>query len=108
MSLALEPVRKNAGMVKTATTLLSERQRMPSLADTNSSLKGLVKNRPDHSKKLLALGTALLIAPDPITDAAAVPVLIAGKLLQRRQASSLKHVYEELHHTLSSLSSLAL
>ena len=108
MSVALEPARKNASLVKTATSLLSERQRMPSLAKTNSTLTGLVKNRTDHGKKLLALGTALLIAPDPITDAAAVPVLIAGKLMQRRHSSNLKNVYEEMHQTLSSLSSLSL
>ena len=108
MSQSLEPMKKDARLIKNATGLLSERPLPPSLKSTTASLKGLTKKRSDHGKKLLALGTALLIAPDPITDAAAIPVLIAGKMLERRQTVNLKNVYEEMGRTLSSLSSLGL
>lgn len=103
---SLENSRRNAFLIKEATAELSHRQAPPSLKETNHNLKDLVKDRPDNGKKLLALGTALLIAPDPITDVAAVPVLIAGKAMQARHAIGVKNVYEEMRHTLNQISSI--
>ena len=108
LSQSLATMKKNTSLIKTATGLISERSPPPSLKETNSSLKDLVKKRGDTGKKLLALGTALLIMPDPITDAAAIPVLIAGKVLQSRQGSNLKNVYDEMRQTLNSISALSL
>jgi hypothetical protein len=68
-------------------------------------VKDLVKKRTDHGKKLLTLGAALLIMPDPVTDMAAVPVLIAGKVLQAKHAISIKNVYDDMRQSLSQISS---
>ncbi len=105
MSSSVLPVRKNADLIKDATRLLSERQKPPCFRETNTTVKDLVKQRKDTGKKLLTLGAALLIMPDPITDAAAVPVLIAGKMMQSRQAISVKNVYDEMRNTLNQISS---
>jgi hypothetical protein len=101
-------MKKNASLIRAATGLISNRPSMPSFRDTRSSIKDLTKKRSDMGKKLLTLGAALLIMPDPITDAAAIPVLIAGKVLQSRQASNVKNVYDEMRQSLSSLSSSGL
>ncbi len=105
LSASLASARRNASLIKAATGLLSERESPPSFIETNKAVKGLVKKRTDHGKKLLTLGAALLIMPDPVTDMAAVPVLIAGKVLQARHAISVKNVYDEMRHSLSQISS---
>jgi hypothetical protein len=107
LSLSLTSVRKNASLVKTATKLVSDRDLPPSSDETNSTLKSLVKSHSTTGKKLLALGTALLIMPDPITDAAAVPVLIAGKFLQSRQSANIKDVFDEARNALAAISSVS-
>jgi hypothetical protein len=99
--------KKNVRLVREAAGLVSQRITPPRLSETNSKLKDVVKQRSNPSKKLLALGTALLIMHDPITDAAAVPVLIAGKIFQSRQSSNIKDVYEELGRSLAAISSLS-
>ncbi len=105
MSLSLEAARRNASLIKDATSLLHERTLPPSLHETNRAMKDLTKERRDTSKKLLTLGAALLIMPDPITDVAAVPVLIAGKVMQARATINVKNVYSEMRQTLNQLSS---
>ena len=105
LSSSVETARRNASLIKETTTLLKERQLPPSLHETKAIVKDLVKDRKDSSKKLLALGAALLIMPDPITDVAAVPVLVAGKVMQSRHAINVKNVYEEMRQTLNQLSS---
>ncbi|MHB8565955.1 MAG: hypothetical protein ACYC7D_03055 [Nitrososphaerales archaeon] len=77
------------------------------LAETNSNLKGLVRERKNYGDSLLKAGAILLIIPDPITDAAAVPVLAAGKILSSRQSSALKDIYTDLSKALTSLSSIS-
>jgi len=99
-------MKRNASLIKDGTSLISERHLPLSLRETNDTVKGLVKERRDTSKKLLTLGAALLIMPDPITDAAAVPVLIAGKVMQSRYSICTKNVYDEMRQTLNQISSL--
>lgn len=103
---SVDTSRRNVSLVKDAANSLAERITLPSFRDTNSVVKDLVKERKNTGKKLLTLGTALLIMPDPITDAAAVPVLIAGKVMQARQSIGVKNVYEEMRQTLSQISSI--
>jgi hypothetical protein len=103
---ALDVTKKNVSMIKEATSLLSERKLPPSLHETNSTVKDLVKERRDTGKKLLTLGAALLIMPDPITDAAAVPVLIAGKVMHSRHPVNIKNVCDEMRQTLTQISSI--
>jgi hypothetical protein len=105
LSLSLETARRDASLIKDATSLLKERTLPPSLRETNQRVKDLTKERRDSSKKFLTLGAALLIMPDPITDMAAVPVLIAGKVMQSRATINVKNVYSELRQTLNQLSS---
>jgi len=105
LSLSLDTARRNVSLIKETTSLLKDRNPPPSLRETNGSLKDLTKERRDTSKKLLTLGAALLIIPDPITDIAAVPVLIAGKVMQSRASIGVKNVHAELRETLSQLSS---
>jgi hypothetical protein len=102
---SLENVRKSAVLVKDASSLIAERKPPSSLRESNALVKDLVKERRDTGKKLLTLGAALLIMPDPITDAAAVPVLIAGKVMQKRQSIGVKNVYDEMRQTLNQISS---
>ena len=103
---SLENMKRNAFLIREATSEISQRQALPSLRETNHDLRELVKERPNNGKKLLALGAALLIAPDPITDVAAVPVLIAGKVMQSRHAIGIKTVYDEMRETLNQVSSI--
>ena len=105
MSLSGDTARRNVSLIKDATSLLNDRNPPPSLRETNASLKDITKERHDTSRKLLTLGAALLIVPDPITDMAAVPVLIAGKVMQSRASIGVKNVHAELRETLSQLSS---
>jgi len=105
-SASLDPMRRNVSLIKEATSLVSQRQPPPSFHETNAKLKGLVKERKDVGKKLLTLGAALLIMPDPITDVAAVPVLVAGKVMQSRHSIGVKNVYDEMRQTLNQISSL--
>jgi len=105
LSTSPETLRKKVSLIRESASLVSQRELPPSFHKMNSQLKDLVKTRRDTSKKLLTLGAALLIMPDPITDAAAVPVLIAGKVMQARQSINIKKVYEELNSSLSQISS---
>ena len=103
---SMETTRANVALLKDAASLLSKRDRPPSFRETNATVKDLVKERKDTGKKLLTLGAALLIMPDPITDVAAVPVLIAGKVMQARHSIGIKNVYEETRQTLNQISSI--
>lgn len=105
MSSSLDDIRRRASLINEATSLLSERHLPPSFHETNKTVKDLVKERKDTGKKLLTLGTALLIMPDPITDVAAVPVLVAGKMIQSRHSINVKDVYDEMRLTLNQVSS---
>jgi hypothetical protein len=100
----LQTARRNASLITDATSLLKERTMPPSLHETNRVVKDLVKERRDSSKKLLTLGAALLIMPDPITDVAAVPVLVTGKVMQSRATINVRNVYNEMRETLTQLS----
>ncbi|MDA4130144.1 MAG: hypothetical protein OK457_05200 [Thaumarchaeota archaeon] len=108
MSQSLSVAKKNVDLIKESAGLVSKRQPLPSFKETNAGLNDLVKKRSDNGKKLIALGTALIIMPDPITGAVGVPLLIGGKMMQRRQSSNIKNIYEEMRSTLNSLSSLGL
>ncbi len=56
LSSSLENVRRNASLIKDATSLLSERSPPPSFRETDAKVKDLVKERKDTGKKLLTLG----------------------------------------------------
>ena len=86
--------------------MAASRPRSLEMDETNKCLKDLVKERGNSGKSLMKIGTALIIMPDPVTGAIGVPMLVAGKMIQNRQAANLKDVYNELNSMLSTLSSV--
>ncbi|MDG6996018.1 MAG: hypothetical protein JRN52_08845 [Nitrososphaerota archaeon] len=97
--------KREVALIKEATNLISSRPKTPSLEKTNESLIGITKERGNSGSKLMKVGTAMIIMPDPVTGAIGVPVLVAGKMISNRRASNLKNVYEEVNSTLTSLAS---
>ena len=77
----------------------------PKLSETNKLVREIVKERSNPGKKMMKLGTALLIMPDPITDVAAVPMLILGQALSSNRGTNVSGVYEELRQSLKLISS---
>ncbi len=78
------------------------------LKETNKTLKSFVDEKRKGGERLTALGALLLIAPDPITDAAAVPVLAAAQILKLRseKKNDLTRIVESARDSLTLLSSL--
>lgn len=78
------------------------------LKETNRNLISFVTDKRQGGEKLTALGALLLIAPDPITDAAAVPVLAAAQILKLRseKKNDLRRIVEGAREGLTLLSSL--
>jgi len=105
----LEPktavARNNVRLVKLAAGSLSSRIPPPSFSNTNRVVKDVVKDRSDPGKRMMTVGTALLILPEPITGVAAVPVLILGKALSNRSGTSVKGIYEEIRKSMRAISS---
>ena len=97
--------KREVALIKEATNLISSRPKPPSLEKTNESLIEITKERGNSGSKLMKVGTAMIIMPDPVTGAIGVPVLVAGKMISNRRASNLKNVYEEVNSTLTSLAS---
>lgn len=102
----IKVARKEAAFLKEVTNMVASRPRSLGLGETNKILNDLVKERGNSGKKMMKIGTALIIMPDPITGAIGVPLLVAGKMIDNRQSLNLKNVYEEVDRTLSSLSSV--
>jgi hypothetical protein len=90
--------------------LVSKRDanRFLDLKETNKVLKSFVAEKRHGGERLTALGAALLIAPDPITDAAAVPILAAAAILKLRseKKNDLRRIVESASESLTLLSSL--
>jgi hypothetical protein len=102
----IDSARKDAAFMKELAERIQSRPRSLDTSRTSDSLKDIVRERRNSGKNLMRLGAALLIIPDPITDVAAVPVLIVGKVVSARETVNIKGVYEEVRKTLSCLSSL--
>lgn len=98
---------REAEFLKQVTTRIKDTAAPLGVKKSNESLKDLVKERKNYGAPLLKAGAVLLIIPDPITDAAAIPVLAAGKILSSRQGSNVKEVYGDLAKSLSSLKSIS-
>lgn len=79
---------------------------MPSLGKTNKILKGVVVEKKNPGKKMMKIGAALILMPDPVTGAAGVPLVLLGKAISSRTGTNIKGVYAELQKTLEGLSSL--
>lgn len=79
---------------------------MPSLPKTSKVVKGVVAEDKNAGKKMMKVGTALILMPEPVTSAAGIPMVILGRALSSKTGTNVKGVYEELHKTLKSLSTL--
>ena len=97
-------VKEEARLIKEATRIVSTRPQPQKFSGANKAVKDVMREQSNVGKNMLKLGTALLITPDPITSAAAVPILIGGKMLHARNGANVKEVYEELRKTLNAIS----
>jgi hypothetical protein len=96
--------RKNARMINEAAGMVSERVKTPRLSDTSNLIREVVKERSNPGKKMLKIGTALLLMPEPITGVAAVPILVIGKALSSNRGVNVSGIYEELRKSLREIS----
>ena len=92
--------------MKEAAQSLSSRPSMPSLTETNKALKDVVVEKKNPGKKMMKMGAALILMPEPVTSAAGIPMVLFGKAISSRTGTNIKDVYEELQRTLKGLSSL--
>jgi hypothetical protein len=99
--------RKNAKLIMEAAGLLASREPPPNFSETNKLLREIIRERGDPGKKLMKLGTALIIFPDPITGAAGVPMLIIGKALSSNRGANVSEIYDELRKSLEVIHSAA-
>lgn len=99
-------VKRRARLVTEGAKILSSRPVLPRFNETNKVLKGVVAESKNPGKKMMKVGAALILMPEPATSAAGVPLIILGRCIASRVATNIKGVYEELHKTLGDLSSL--
>ncbi len=97
--------RKNVKLINDVAGIVSSREPPPKLSETNKLVRGIIRERSDPGKKMLKLGTALLIMPEPITSVASVPMLILGKALSSNRGANVSGIYEELRKSLKIISS---
>jgi hypothetical protein len=104
-------LRRDSGLLREFGELQKEtrRDRILELKKTNETLKSLVIEKKSGGQRLTQAAALLLLAPDPITDAAAVPVLVAAQVMKMKskKQSDLQRVLEGAHRSMSDLSSLA-
>jgi hypothetical protein len=62
-----------------------------------------VKERPDPGKKMMKIGAALILMPEPVTSAAGVPMVILGKAISSNRGTTLSGVYEEMRRELDEI-----
>ena len=101
----LSSLRKDAKFVKEISERVSTLPRKLETEETCEKIRDLAKTRKNHGDKLMKIGVAMIICPDPVSSVAGVPLVIAGKLLRSRQSISMKDVFSDLNRTMNSLSS---
>lgn len=87
---------------------LETRQRMPLVAThIRGDLQRLVRP-PSLSGKLITLGVAAFLLPDPISDVPGAALILLGKLLENRMAPlRLKDVAHDARRTLQELAAIS-
>lgn len=83
--------------------------RILELKKTNKILKSFVVEKRSGGQKLTQLAALLLITPDPVTDAAALPVLLAAGIAKMRskKQNDIQRIVEGAGSSLTSLFSSA-
>lgn len=85
------------------------KERVLDLKKTNQSLRSFVIEKKTGGQRLTQAAAILLLTPDPITDAAAVPVLVAAQVVKMRskKQSDMQRVLESANEIVASIFSLA-
>ena len=104
MSSETALARRNAKLIKATVRIISARTPPPNLSHTNKIIHDVVRERSNPGKKMVKIGTALILLPEPVTGVAGVPILALGKALSSRQSGNLKEVYEELRNSMKVIS----
>ncbi len=75
------------------------------LAKANKEIRQFSKKRREGGDTLVKAAAILLICPDPVTGAAALPLLAAAKIKSSKKSSDLQRVYESANKIITSISS---
>ncbi|MGI0092093.1 MAG: hypothetical protein ACREBS_10320, partial [Nitrososphaerales archaeon] len=105
LSKRMAATKKDAKLIGEGVKIISSRPNQPKMSEANKAIRDVVRKRSNAGKNMLRLGTALLITPDPVTSAAAIPLLVGGKILHARKDANVNEVYEELRKALKAISS---
>ncbi len=97
--------KKDARFLREYAGIASERGQYLDLGKTNSVIRDLVRKKGEGGDKLVKAAAILLICPDPITGAAALPLLAAAKIKSSKKSSDLSRIYESVNKIATSLSS---
>lgn len=103
MSEGIAKKKKEAKLIREQSNLLTTRISLPKSQTATKLAKDAVKEKSNIGKSMLKVGTALVIIPDPITGAAGVPLMAAGKILESRQGASITETYRKLEETLKAI-----
>ena len=96
---------KDAKFLNEYSKIVKERSKGVELGNANSEIGKFVKKRRDGGDTLVKAATVLLICPDPITGAAALPLLAAAAAKSRKKSTDLERVYRSVNEIASALSS---
>ena len=101
----LQRAKKDARFLREYSEIASERSQSLELGKANSEIHDLVRKKGEGGDKLVKAAAILLICPDPITGAAALPLLAAAKIKSSKKSSDLSRVYESINNLATSISS---
>lgn len=107
---SFEGLRKDAKFLNNYSSLVSKCNsiRFLDLKKTNKILRSLIAEKRQGGERLTRAGAILLIAPDPITGAAALPVLALAQILKfkNEKKNDMRRVLDRVNSDLTLLFSL--
>jgi hypothetical protein len=102
-----EKIRSDSHFIRGYTRYLDtkSRERFIDLKKTNDTIRSLLTEKKTGGRRLTQAAAVLLAIPDPVTDAAAVPVFIAAQMMKMRsrKESEMQRIMNEANSSLSSL-----
>ena len=107
LSIDIALARRRLQLINEAAKMIASRSSMPKTQETRALIRATLKEQSDPGKKMMKIGTALVMMPEPVTSAAGVPLILVGKTLSSRKGTTVAGVYEELRLTFNSLSSMS-
>ncbi len=107
----IEKIRSQARFINGYSRFLDSkgRERLLELKKTNAMLRSFVMQKRTGGLKLTQAAAVLLTIPDPVTDVAAIPVLIAAQIMKMKskKRSEIQRILEGVNSNFTSLFSLA-